>query len=160
MSKKENDTPIETDDHGIDPKIMAEARERAIKKRAMQLAEMELDIEYGKIDEPDTGAPKNVKRGPPDSMAREPKFTLTLDLAEHSDRLVIDSKIYLHGGTYTVPQSLYNVMREMIARGWEHQREIDGKDRNAYRKQANLIIGPNNQGVLAKDLLKASQQAA
>lgn len=161
MSKKldESVEAVETEDYGIDPKIMAEARERAIRKRALELAEKELDTDLGKVSEPDTAAPK-VKRGPPSSVSKEPTVTFTLDLAEHSDRITIDGKIYLHGATYTLPQSVYNGVREAIYRGWEHQREIDGKDRNAYRKQANLILGPNAQGMLAKDILKASGQAA
>jgi len=49
-----------------------------------------------------------------------------------------------HFGTYTVGERVYNTMREMIHRGWEHQREIDGKDGNMYRNQSNIRLNPND----------------
>ena len=153
MAKK----PINIDDYDasdIDPKIMAEARERVIREAAMEIARRDA----GLLDDGDTGPPKGVKRGPPPSFFKEPTVEITLDLAEHSDRLRIDDKIYLHGGTYMVPQSLGDVMREMIARGWEHQREIDGKDRNAYRKQANLQLSPQLQAMAPKMILESSKR--
>lgn len=66
--------------------------------------------------------------------------TITLDLAPHSDRLVIDNVVYMHGSTYEVPESMYRSMKEMMQRGWEHQSEIEGKPRNHNRKQRNLRI--------------------
>jgi len=122
------------DEAGIDPKIMAEARERAIRKKADMIAAREMGITDDDVD---------VIKGPL-PMKGEKKFTLTLDLAPHSDRLMLDSKIYLHGGTYTIGERVYNTMREMIHRGWEHQREIDGKDGNMYRNQSNIRLNPND----------------
>jgi len=49
-----------------------------------------------------------------------------------------------HFGTYTVGERLYNTMREMIHRGWEHQREIEGKDSRVYRNQSNIRLTPND----------------
>jgi hypothetical protein len=122
------------DDSGIDPEIMKQARERAIRKKADMIAAREIGIS----DEQD-----EVIKGPL-PVKGEKTFTITLDLAPHSDRLTIDSTIYLHGGTYTVKERLYNTMREMIHRGWEHQREIDGKDGNMYRAQSNVRLSPND----------------
>lgn len=156
MAKKPIDIS-DFDEKDIPEKIMAEARERVIREAAMQIARREMGLLSQ--EEEDVQPPKGVKRGPPPSFFKEPKVEITLDLAEHSDRLVIDSTTYFHGGTYTVPQSLANVMRDMIARGWEHQREIDGKDRNAYRRQANLLLTPDHQSMLAKDIVKAGAQA-
>ena len=120
------------DASGIDPKIMAEARERAIRKKADQIAAREAGID-GEDDE--------VVKGPlpiPD----EQMFQITLDLAPHSNRLVLDSTIYLHGATYTVGRRTYDTMREMIHRGWEHQREIDGKNSTMYREKSNITLTP------------------
>lgn len=122
------------DDSGIDPEIMKQARERAIRKKADMIAAREIGIS----DDGD-----DVIKGPL-PVKGEKKFTITLDLAPHSNRLIIDSVHYLHGGTYTVGQRLYDTMREMIHRGWEHQREIDGKDSNTYRTQSNLRLTPND----------------
>lgn len=130
MAKKAR-PPIDYSD--IDPEIMKQARERAIRKKADMLAARELGI----ADDED------VVKGPLPQKG-EKKFTITLDLAPHSNRLIIDSVHYLHGGTYTVGQRVYDTMREMIHRGWEHQREIDGKDSNTYRTQSNLRLSPND----------------
>ena len=119
-------------DDGIDPEIMKQARERAIRKKADMIAAREIGIS----DDGD-----DVIKGPL-PVQGEKKFTLTLDLAPHSNRLTIDSVHYLHGGTYKVGQRLYDTMREMVHRGWEHQREIDGKDGNMYREKSNLRISP------------------
>jgi hypothetical protein len=129
MAKK---TRPPLDDSGIDPEIMKQARERAIRKKADMIAAREIGI--SEDDE-------SVIKGPL-PMKGEKKFTITLDLAPHSDRLTIDSTIYLHRATYTVGERLYNTMREMIHRGWEHQREIDGKDGNMYRAQSNVRLSP------------------
>jgi hypothetical protein len=121
-------------DDGIDPEIMKQARERAIRKKADMIAAREIGIS-------DDG--EDVIKGPL-PIKGEKQFTIMLDLAPHSDRLMIDSKIYLHGATYTVGERLYNTMREIIHRGWEHQREIDGKDGNMYRAQSNVRLSPND----------------
>jgi hypothetical protein len=121
-------------DDGIDPEIMKQARERAIRKKADMIAAREIGIG-------DDG--EDVIKGPL-PIKGEKKFTITLDLAPHSNRLILDSVHYLHGGTYTVGQRVYDTMREMIHRGWEHQREIDGKDGNMYRAQSNIRLSPND----------------
>jgi len=113
-------------------KELKDARARARRKLADQVAMQELGLDDG-------GA---VIKGPI-AIPGEEQYTLTLDMYEGADRLFIDGKYYMNGATYTVGKRLYDTMRDMIARGWEHQREIEGKDRNAYRKQANIIISPN-----------------
>jgi hypothetical protein len=129
MAKKIR-TPL--NDDGIDPEIMKQARERAIRKKADMIAAREIGIS----DDGD-----DVIKGPL-PIKGEKQFVITLDLAPHSSRLVLDSVTYLHGGTYTVGQRVYDTMREMIHRGWEHQREIDGKDGNMYREKSNIRLSP------------------
>lgn len=120
------------DSSGIDEEIMRQARERAIRKKADMIAAREIGIAEDGDD---------VIKGPI-PIKGEKKFKITLDLAPHSNRLIIDSVHYLHGGTYTVGQRVYDTMREMIHRGWEHQREIDGKDSNMYREKSNIRLTP------------------
>lgn len=126
--------PINGEDD-IDEAVMAEAREAAIRKKAQLIAERELGLV---TDEP----PGKAVKGPTKKLPKD--HIITLDLAEHSDRLTIDSTVYLHGHTYTVDKATFDVMRDMIHRGWEHQREIDGKNATAYRKQANIELGPKD----------------
>jgi hypothetical protein len=137
------------DENDIPEAIMAEARERAIRKAAQMIAERELGILS------DDGDAKVVK-GP---LKKWPKnCVITLDLAEHSNQLRIDGTIYFHGGTYTVDEPTFATMREMIHRGWDHQREVDGKNANAYRKQANVSLNNTNIVNTAQDILASARQ--
>lgn len=130
MAKKPRPPQINASE--IPKEIMEQARERAIRKQADILAQRELGI-YDSEDD--------IPKGPT-PVKGEKQFNITLDLAPHSNRLIIDSVHYMHGGTYKVGQRLYDTMREMIHRGWEHQREIDGKDGNMYREKSNLRLTP------------------
>lgn len=121
-------------------KELEDARARARQKLADDIVAQEFGT---KTDIPRKGP---IKR-------KERMCEITLDLAPHSDRLVIDGTIYFHGRTYTVPQSLFDVMREQQYRGWEHQREIDGKDRDFYRNRANVVLRSGSEGRSAESLL-------
>lgn len=68
--------------------------------------------------------------------------TITLDLAGHSDRIVLDGVIYLHGRTYNVPKRVYDAILDCAARGWEHENEVGGANRDAYRKPRETIVSP------------------
>ena len=140
MAKKPR---VHIDDTDIPKEIMDAARERAIRKKADILAQREVGIAEDDGD---------VVKGPA-PMKGEKKYTITLDLSPVGGfspqlgpmgGLRIDDVIYHNGATYTVGERLYNTMREMIHRGWEHQREIDGKDRNTYRQQSNVHLTAND----------------
>jgi len=112
-------------------KELGEARKRALRKLADAAAAQELGLEEG-------GA---VIKGPL-PVAGEEMMTISLNMYPGADRMVIDGKIYQHGATYTVNKRLYDTMQDIVARGWDHQAEIEGKDRNFYRKQSNILISP------------------
>jgi hypothetical protein len=52
---------------------------------------------------------------------------ITLNLAQHSQNITVNGRAYWHGQTYKVPRHVADSLREMQARGWRHQDEIDGK---------------------------------
>ena len=58
--------------------------------------------------------------------------TITMDMAEHSDKILINMRAYWHGRTYTVPRHLARTLGEVMHRGWMHQNEIDGKSRQQF----------------------------
>ncbi len=128
---------IDTSD--LNPKMMEDARRQAQAKKARLAAEAELGISDD----------MSVAIKGPIPIPNERQCTITLDLAPHSDRLVIDNVIYMHGRTYTVGQRLFDTMREMQSRGWQHQEEIDGKDRNFYRKSKTVHLTPDNAAMPA-----------
>jgi hypothetical protein len=65
---------------------------------------------------------------------------VTLDLAEHSDRIVLNGTIYLHGHTYQVPRHVADTMREIQARGHEHQNTLDGKGIAELTKKPRMTV--------------------
>lgn len=122
----------------VNPSIFSEeekkaALDRVRKKLADEWAMRELG---GTVD---TGPTK----GPPPGLV-EDQYTITLDLYEGSPYIVLDGKAYWHGGTYTVGQSTYSMLREIAARGWGHQREIEGKSENTYRKEQHVVLSAND----------------
>lgn len=132
------------DGTGLDPALMDTARKQAQAKKARLLAEAELGI----------GDDEAAVAKGPQFVPDERQCTITLDLAPHSDRLVIDNVIYMHGATYTVGQRLYDTIRDMQSRGWQHQEEIDGKDRNFYRRTKTPHLSPRNVGLSGPALLR------
>lgn len=107
----------------VPPEMLAKAREAALAKQARIMAEQELGI--GDSDLP-------VQKGPltpPTSME-----TVSVDLAPFADRLVIDGTIYMQGRSYELDSRVAAVVKEQMARTWEHQAEIEGKDTQFYTK--------------------------
>lgn len=77
------------------------------------------------------------------SSIKDEVVNITLDLAEHSDKLVINFQPYYHGFTYTVPRHVADSLAEMQMRGWRHQDEIDGKDLTQhYQRARHTILSP------------------
>lgn len=68
---------------------------------------------------------------------------VTIDLAEFTDRLVVNGVQYIHGQTYQVPRHVANSLREMCARTHAHQNELDGKGMAELhrRPQAPVLSG-------------------
>lgn len=66
---------------------------------------------------------------------------VTLDLAEHSDRIVINGATYMHGQTYKLPRHVADTLREIQSRGHNHQNEIDGKGiADRFRRPHNTVV--------------------
>ena len=76
-------------------------------------------------------------------LPEEEMVDITLDLAEHSDRIVLDGRHFMNGRTYVVSRKVGDTLREIQGRGWDHQAEIDGKDKNTYRKAKNVVLSPH-----------------
>ncbi len=108
----------------VPPEMLEAARKQALAKKARIMAETELGLT-------DEKAP--VVKGPP-VLDDEPMVTVTIDLAPFASRITIDGTIYVQGRTYELPQRTAAVVNETMARGWEHQAEIEGKDREFYLK--------------------------
>jgi hypothetical protein len=104
--------------------VADQRREKAVKKlfdEEVRRAEQELD---------------------PDEMLMD----IYIDLPEFAPLVRIDNTVYFHGITYEVTMSKWQSMRDMIARAWEHQAEIEGKMRtsDATRRHMTTALSPRN----------------
>lgn len=70
------------------------------------------------------------ERGKLNPQLAEEQVTFRLDLPDFADRMIIDSKIYVHGHIYTVARSRYDVFAEQMFRAVDHENTKDGKNRN------------------------------
>lgn len=78
---------------------------------------------------------------------------LFLNMAGHSDRIMIDGVVYFHGQTYEVPKSLYDVLNEVVARGWDHEDEIGGANRDVYRRPRSTALLPGMEGLSTSQIM-------
>lgn len=78
---------------------------------------------------------------------------IVLDMAGHSDRIMIDGVAYFHGTQYGVPLSLYNVLRDVVQAGWRHEDEIGGANRSSYNKPRQIRLSPNMANLPASAIL-------
>lgn len=81
--------------------------------------------------------------------ARDPQEQIkyiTLDMAGHADRIMVDGTIFFHGVTYAVPKSKYDSLRDIVARGWEHESEVGfaNRGRNTAPRVQNMLVSPKN----------------
>ena len=132
--------PLLTDAEILAAKKKARVRLEAQAKKAA-LADIEdAEVERLKMEE---GLVPGA--GPQDEMV-----SITLDLAEHSDRIVIDGTIYCHGRTYTLPRHKADTLRDIMYQGWRHQElEIDGKKLSQfYAKKRNTVLSAKTGSAL------------
>ena len=68
---------------------------------------------------------------------------ITIVLAQHSDRLLVNMRPYWHGHTYRVPRHVANSFREMMYRGERHENEIRGNSlATFYQKNRDTTLSP------------------
>jgi hypothetical protein len=74
--------------------------------------------------------------------------TIVIDVAGHSDRIVLDGAAYYQGVQYEVSANKAATMREIMWRTHQHEAEIGFANRDYYRppvpRAQNLLITPSN----------------
>jgi len=78
---------------------------------------------------------------------------ITPDLAGHSEYIMIDGFRYFHGETYEVSRAVACTMREIQSRGWDHEEEVGGANRDLYRKPRNLRINNGMENMSSSMIL-------
>lgn len=61
--------------------------------------------------------------------------TFNIDLPGHADRIVLDGTIFMHGRTYTRPRRVFDSLREVVFRAWQHEREIGYANGREYDRR-------------------------
>jgi hypothetical protein len=71
----------------------------------------------------------------------EPSLTLTVNLAPFANHIMIDGLTYFHGQAISVPLSRARDILSQQARTWDHQAEIEGKNKLQYRTRGVTLSG-------------------
>ena len=79
---------------------------------------------------------------------------ITIDLAGHSTKITVDGVDYFQGVTYNFTVGQAASIREIMYRGWRHEREIGGANTNAYRKPRNLSLSEANGQYAPSQLMR------
>ena len=122
--------------------IKAKAREHVDKKRRDEAEAKLLALEIRKAEIEDRPTEQDE-----DVLIDIPPFVAAEKLG--GSCITIDGKMFFHGVTYTVPYSVARVIDDVMARSWEHEREIGGKRRKAdtNRRPMHRAIRPGDEGV-------------
>lgn len=71
--------------------------------------------------------------------AFEEQKEILIDLALYADRIMINGVSYMHGRTYTVGKSLYDAMRDIMARTHKHYADTHRDPMRAMQEAAQAI---------------------
>jgi hypothetical protein len=122
--------------------IKAKAREHVDKKRRDEAEAKLLALEIRKAEIEDRPTEQDE-----DVLIDIPPFVAAEKLGGAC--ITLDGKMFFHGVTYTVGYSVARVIEDVMARSWEHEREINGKRRKAdvNRRPLNRAIRPGDEGM-------------
>jgi len=108
--------------------IRAEAREKAIDKLRKKAEESFLAAEMQAAEREFDPKPEYEMRD------------IVIDVAEHTEYIRIDGKQYYYGQRYRVPKPVYDQLVEIIARGWQHEREISAPSNTIRSMNRNAVL--------------------
>lgn len=69
---------------------------------------------------------------------------IVLDLPEHAPFIRLDNRVWFHGVTYEVEMSVYQTMRDIQARMWDHEKQTEGKAK--FNRPRQMNISPSRPG--------------
>jgi len=132
MAKPQEPKPRE-----IDPSILT----------ADEIAELQLEAEAEVLAKAKATAKEQLKKklvleAERERGVKEPLVDVYVDLPPYADRITLDNHSYMQGQTYTVRQSVAQVIGEICQKTWAHQSVVDGKSENFYRRARQTHILP------------------
>jgi len=125
--------------------IKAKAREHVDKKRRDEAEAKLLAVEIRKAEIEDRPTEQDE-----DILIDIPPFVAAEKLGGAC--ITLDGKMFFHGVTYTVPYSVARTLDDVMARSWEHEREIHGQRRKAdvSRRPLMQTIRPGMEGPVGR----------
>lgn len=132
----------------IDPTLLSDEEKAQLRAQARKRVEQER-----KDATMDAFLQAEIEAARRASMPEEEMKYIQLDMAGHSDRIMLDGVIYFHGQTYEVPKHTYDVLAEVVGRGWEHEDQIGGANRDQYRKPRETRLGPRMTNLSASQIM-------
>lgn len=132
----------------VDPTLLTAAEKAALREKALERVNKER-----KEAAMDAFLAQEIDLARRGHMPAEEMKYITLDMAGHSDRIMLDGVIYFHGQTYEVPKRVYDVLAETIGRGWEHEDEVGGANREQYRRPRSTTLRPGMEGLAASRIM-------
>jgi len=67
------------------------------------------------------------------------QIQVTIDLAGHSNKIMLDGREYHQGFSYVVPAPVYQTIADIMQRTWQHEEDVGGANRDEYRKPRQTV---------------------
>lgn len=115
----------------LTPEDMEVVRERA-RKAAQASKKKEAEDQYYK-----QALEEELRALEPEKELRD----IVLDLPPFAHAVMLDGKQYFHGHKYEVTRQVYDLLGEIVARGWAHDAEVGHPNAKFYERPSHLGIG-------------------
>lgn len=79
---------------------------------------------------------------------------IQIDLPGHSDRVILDGRIYLHGATYTVSKAQYDSLKDAMSNAWKHEGSVGGANHDAYQRPRGVVLRPGDDRRTTSSLIR------
>jgi hypothetical protein len=74
---------------------------------------------------------------------------ITLDLPPYMDRIILDGRVFMQSGRYTVTKNVFDVMREITWAAFRHDDEVNNRrNSNAYRQERQLRMSAQDGSIV------------
>lgn len=131
--------------------ILSESTKIELRKKAQETARQESEDEeaekFLKEETEKARSAEKARRGQHDKMDI---VEHRIDLGPSADHIRINGNIYQHGQTYKLRRDVYDCIRDIEAKTWEHERVRKGDlDENAYRLSGRRSLSARGGSVRA-----------
>lgn len=134
-------------DKKLNPKdgLLSEDRKIELRKQAADKArELAVEEEEERFLEAEIRKAKAKESAARGQVTNEELIRHTVNLGPSAKQVKINGTIYLHGMTYELPKSVFNVIQETEFRTWMHEDSRQGASDNPYKLRGRTISGRGN----------------